>query len=80
MVNSDDLGMLIQEYNSMGFDPQDIIMAWFNSNQRKGLVLDHLLTIAYYLLFIPQLKFSKEKGKTQNINTAPAPKDVILFL
>jgi len=30
----------------MGFDPQDILMAYLNSNQRRSLVLDNLLVLA----------------------------------
>lgn len=47
MSNSKELESLVNEYSGMGFDAQDIIMAWFNSNRRKTLILDHLLNIAY---------------------------------
>lgn len=69
MVNTKELEGLIKEYTAMGFDPQEIVMAWLNSNQRKALVLDHLLAIAYYSLILKvSLNFSKEKGKTSNLN------------
>jgi len=48
----------------MGFDAQDVIMAWFNSNHRKTLILDHLLNIA------------KEKGRTKTISALEKPADL----
>lgn len=56
MSNSKELENLVHEYSDMGFDAQDVIMAWFNSNHRKTLILDHLLNIA------------KEKGRTKTIS------------
>ncbi len=47
MSNSKELESLVNEYSGMGFDAQDVIMAWFNSNRRKTMILDHLLNIAY---------------------------------
>ena len=49
MSNSKELENLVHEYSGMGFDAQDVIMAWFNSNHRKTLILDHLLNIAYHI-------------------------------
>lgn len=46
MLEKQEIDLLINEFSPMGFDPQEIIMAWLQSNKRKALTLDILLTKA----------------------------------
>jgi hypothetical protein len=43
MLDRAEITELITEFSAMGFDPQDILMAYLSSNQRRALVLDYLL-------------------------------------
>ena len=47
MLGKQEIDELIREFAPMGFDPNDILMAWLQSNKRKAVTLDILLTNAY---------------------------------
>jgi hypothetical protein len=47
MLDRAEVNELIAEFAAMGFDPQDVLMAYLSSNQRRALVLDYLLAKTY---------------------------------
>ena len=49
MSKNKELDSIIAEYTNMGFDTENILMAWMTSNQRKTAMLDYLLNPGYFL-------------------------------
>ena len=65
MYDNRELDLAIKQYKQMGFETQDIVMAFLGTS-RKSMLLDNLITIAYlfYIVSLPKTHSKFQKLKT----------------